>query len=623
MACTVTQLPSAIPLDVNGDSLYKTMNADFEDGVGSEATPSSSRSSSPPEVITTCEHDQLLTVDDDDMLSDDGPFFENWNPCLYSLQLKAPKSLPLPTESSITETEFPEQLHHYGPGYHGLISKADAVELLFDKPCGTFLLRKTMSDKVFLSFNYNSRTYHYSVSYNDNGSLTYDDKDYGSIQELLNNSLILLYVEDNENIDQKLAQGQQQQQSSTQSSNWKRRRHAQYKRRGNGRGRRGPESQSSVDSASFDSTDGLSSVPSLGSLAEDPPTIDVHVSNLDHGQRGGLTRDKGTRQNGSTKSERLTSTTANLLGLPRSGSANSKNKSDSKSRSTGDLTGLLATLVQATVATEGISISRRNSSSYEKPHNFSLTTYRRATWCDLCHHFMWGLVHQGMSCQDCGINIHKQCHEAALSHSDCIPSRKLIRKVFGIDLTTLVMVEGGSIPLIVQQSVAFIERHSLDSEGIYRLSGATSKVLDLKEKFNEGEPVHWNELNDCHIVTGSVKLYFRELPNPLITYDVYPLVIQAVKDFKDDDESFNSNVRQILHKELPRSHYETLQFFVQHLNLVAKHSDMNKMKSHNLAVVFAPTLMKPVDEDGMNLASIQFQQAFIKKLIENFDDIFR
>ena len=59
--------------------------------------------------------------------------------------------------------------------------------------------------------------------------------------------------------------------------------------------------------------------------------------------------------------------------------------------------------------------------------------------------------------------------------------------VFGIDLTTLVMVEGGSIPLIVQQSVAYIERHSLDSEGIYRLSGATSKVLDLKEKFNEGK----------------------------------------------------------------------------------------------------------------------------------------
>lgn len=180
-----------------------------------------------------------------------------------------------------------------------------------------------------------------------------DDKDYGSVQELVNDSLILLYVEDNENVHQKLAQGQQQQQSSTQSSNWKRRRYAQYKRRGNGRGRRGPDSQSSVDSVSFDSTDGLSSVPSLGSLAEDPPTIDVHVSSLDHGERGGgLARDKGSRQNGSTKSERLTSTTANLLSLPRICSASSKNKSDSKSRSTGDLTGLLATLVQATVATE-------------------------------------------------------------------------------------------------------------------------------------------------------------------------------------------------------------------------------------------------------------------------------
>lgn len=46
------------------------------------------------------------------------------------------------------------------------------------------------------------------------------------------------------------------------------------------------------------------------------------------------------------------------------------------------------------------------------------------------------------------------------------------------------------------------------------------------------------------------------------------------------------------------------------------------MKPHNLAVVFAPTLMKPLDDDGMSLASVQYQQGFIKRLIENFEGIF-
>ena len=59
--------------------------------------------------------------------------------------------------------------------------------------------------------------------------------------------------------------------------------------------------------------------------------------------------------------------------------------------------------------------------------------------------------------------------------------------VFGVDLTTLVMVEGGTIPRIVRQSVAYIEKNCLELEGVYRLSGSTSKVLDLKEKFNDSK----------------------------------------------------------------------------------------------------------------------------------------
>lgn len=45
----------------------------------------------------------------------------------------------------------------------------------------------------------------------------------------------------------------------------------------------------------------------------------------------------------------------------------------------------------------------------------------------------------------------------------------------------------------------------------------------------EGEEINWEQMYDIHVITGVIKSYFRELPMPLITYDVYPLAIQSVK----------------------------------------------------------------------------------------------
>lgn len=59
--------------------------------------------------------------------------------------------------------------------------------------------------------------------------------------------------------------------------------------------------------------------------------------------------------------------------------------------------------------------------------------------------------------------------------------------MFGVDLTTLVMLEGGTIPSFVNEAIKFVESDWLDTEGLYRLSGTTSKVLEIKDKVDEGE----------------------------------------------------------------------------------------------------------------------------------------
>jgi len=44
---------------------------------------------------------------------------------------------------------------------------------------------------------------------------------------------------------------------------------------------------------------------------------------------------------------------------------------------------------------------------------------------------------------------------------------------------------------------------------------------EIKKKVDAGKEVNWEELDD-HLVTGTVKLFLRELPQPLLTFDLYP-----------------------------------------------------------------------------------------------------
>ena len=58
--------------------------------------------------------------------------------------------------------------------------------------------------------------------------------------------------------------------------------------------------------------------------------------------------------------------------------------------------------------------------------------------------------------------------------------------MYGVDLTTLVKLEGGIVPKIVSECVQDLESRGMTSQGIYRVSGHSSEILELKEKYNAG-----------------------------------------------------------------------------------------------------------------------------------------
>ena len=79
------------------------------------------------------------------------------------------------------------------------------------------------------------------------------------------------------------------------------------------------------------------------------------------------------------------------------------------------------------------------------------------------------------------------------------------------------------MPKILKICTEFIEKFGT-VDGIYRHTGLQSNIQKLRNAFDEEK---WSEIeqeiyiNDVHSVSSLLKMYFRELPNPLLTYQLY------------------------------------------------------------------------------------------------------
>ncbi|XP_034525606.1 beta-chimaerin [Ailuropoda melanoleuca] len=248
-------------------------------------------------------------------------------------------------------------------------------------------------------------------------------------------------------------------------------------------------------------------------------------------------------------------------------------------------------------------------------------TFRGPHWCEYCANFMWGLIAQGVRCSDCGLNVHKQCSKHV--PNDCQPDLKRIKKVYCCDLTTLVKAHNTQRPMVVDICIREIEARGLKSEGLYRVSGFTEHIEDVKMAFDrDGEKadISANIYPDINIITGALKLYFRDLPIPVITYDTYPKFIEAAK-ISSADERLEA-VHDVL-MLLPPAHYETLRYLMIHLKKVTMNEKDNFMNAENLGIVFGPTLMRsPEDSTLTTLHDMRYQKLIVQILIENEDVLF-
>ncbi|XP_059963845.1 beta-chimaerin isoform X5 [Mesoplodon densirostris] len=158
-----------------------------------------------------------------------------------------------------------------------------------------------------------------------------------------------------------------------------------------------------------------------------------------------------------------------------------------------------------------------NHFNYEKTHNFKVHTFRGPHWCEYCANFMWGLIAQGVRCS------------------------------------------------------------GLKSEGLYRVSGFTEHIEDVKMAFD--------------------------------------------REISSADERLEA-VHEVL-MLLPPAHYETLRYLMIHLKKVTLNEKDNFMNAENLGIVFGPTLMRPPEDSTLTtLHDMRYQKLIVQILIENEDVLF-
>ncbi|XP_041447211.1 rho GTPase-activating protein 24 isoform X2 [Xenopus laevis] len=155
-------------------------------------------------------------------------------------------------------------------------------------------------------------------------------------------------------------------------------------------------------------------------------------------------------------------------------------------------------------------------------------------------------------------------------------------------------------PMLVEQCVDFIREQGLMEEGLFRLPGQANLVKELQDAFDCGEKPSFDSNTDVHTVASLLKLYLRELPEPVIPYLKYEDFIYCVKHLSKEEElGMAELVKQV--KSLPPVNYNLLKYICRFLDEVQSYSGINKMSVQNLATVFGPNILRPKVEDPMTI----------------------
>jgi RhoGAP domain len=188
------------------------------------------------------------------------------------------------------------------------------------------------------------------------------------------------------------------------------------------------------------------------------------------------------------------------------------------------------------------------------------------------------------------------------------------------------------LPPILKQSIEYILPRARE-KGLFRVSGVATEIRALRKRFRQGKRVDLKkEVTNVHTVCGLLKSYFHDMERPLMTVELYDCFIAAVN--VPDDQMRLLCLRKVVNL-LPDFNFFVLAGLFEFLYFVSLNAATNQMTPRNLGIVFAPSLLRPLEaelehnsgyaspSDALALVADQSHTvAVVESLIDNFRSIF-
>ncbi|XP_016365559.1 unconventional myosin-IXb-like [Sinocyclocheilus rhinocerous] len=226
-------------------------------------------------------------------------------------------------------------------------------------------------------------------------------------------------------------------------------------------------------------------------------------------------------------------------------------------------------------------------------HLFSTYQVTIMQSCDQCSSYIWGME-KAFMCSSCKMVCHKKCLSKITVNCTGHCDRKKEGEQtlhFGVPICALVRT-ADSVPFVMEKMLVHVEMNGLYTEGIYRKSGSACRAKELHHILEKDPQAVSLDNYPIHTITGLVKLWLRELPDPLMTYSLYNDFLYAA-DLPEASEQLRAIYRKL--DELPPSNFSTLERLIFHLVKVAKEEAHNRMSANALAILFAPCILRCPD----------------------------
>ncbi|XP_039371333.1 unconventional myosin-IXb isoform X9 [Mauremys reevesii] len=239
---------------------------------------------------------------------------------------------------------------------------------------------------------------------------------------------------------------------------------------------------------------------------------------------------------------------------------------------------------------------RKQERAIEEHNGHVFTSYQVSIRqsCEQCSSYIWPME-KACLCSTCKLICHKKCMSKTQSCCTSPCGKKNEQGVdsrhFGVCVSSLIS-DKNSVPVVMEKLLEYVEMHGLYTEGIYRKSGSANRMRELKQLLQTDPNSVKLENYPIHTITGILKQWLRELPDPLMTFAQYSDFLRAV-ELPEKQEQLVA-IYSVL-EQLPQANHNTLERLIFHLVKVALIEDVNRMSPNALAIVFAPCLLRCPD----------------------------